>query len=264
MKDGNHPDPEHARACATIRAERRVAGKPARRFWRTGMPGTRSPAWPEAWARAMSSRWARRSSSRCWTRRAIPCVTCACCPTPTSRRFSAAIRYSMPAPGIATTAVIRKSSTRRSTSSSPSCRNRPLIYPGHDYLENNLRFTLDREPDNESAGELLDKLAGQDPSNAYISTLEVEEKVNTFFRLTSPIGRREIARGLSRHAREARPTRGVPEAPRAAQLVVTGAGMSSCRVAHDALPPFGHASRRRRGEGEDVQCLPPSAGEGGA
>jgi hypothetical protein len=22
-----------------------------------------------------------------------------------------------------------------------------LIYPGHDYIENNLRFTLDREPD---------------------------------------------------------------------------------------------------------------------
>ena len=26
-----------------------------------------------------------------------------------------------------------------------------LIYPGHDYIENNLRFTLDREPDNQSA-----------------------------------------------------------------------------------------------------------------
>ena len=26
-----------------------------------------------------------------------------------------------------------------------------LIYPGHDYIENNLRFTLDREPDNRSA-----------------------------------------------------------------------------------------------------------------
>ncbi|MEP6656359.1 MAG: hydroxyacylglutathione hydrolase C-terminal domain-containing protein, partial [Betaproteobacteria bacterium] len=43
-----------------------------------------------------------------------------------------------------------------------------------------------REPDNESAGEMLDKIAGQDPDSAYISTLEVESRVNTFFRLTSP------------------------------------------------------------------------------
>ena len=29
------------------------------------------------------------------------------------------------------------------------------IYPGHDYLVNNLQFTLDREPDNATAGQLL-------------------------------------------------------------------------------------------------------------
>jgi hydroxyacylglutathione hydrolase len=62
-----------------------------------------------------------------------------------------------------------------------------LIYPGHDYMESNLRFTLNREPDNERAREMLDKLAGQDPNSAYISTLEVEEEINTFFRLTSPM-----------------------------------------------------------------------------
>jgi len=61
-----------------------------------------------------------------------------------------------------------------------------LIYPGHDYIENNLRFTLNREPDNKSAREMLDKLAGQDPNCAYISTLEVEGRINTFLRLTSP------------------------------------------------------------------------------
>ena len=60
------------------------------------------------------------------------------------------------------------------------------VYPGHDYIENNLRFTLDREPDNGNAGAMLEQLAGQDPSSAYVSTLEVERKVNTFFRLTSP------------------------------------------------------------------------------
>ena len=60
------------------------------------------------------------------------------------------------------------------------------IYPGHDYIENNLRFTLNREPDNRRAQEMLDQLAGQDPSRAYVSTLDVEREVNTFFRLTSP------------------------------------------------------------------------------
>ena len=60
------------------------------------------------------------------------------------------------------------------------------IYPGHDYIENNLRFTLSREPDNRRAQEMLAKLKGQDPSRAYVSTLEVEREINTFFRLTSP------------------------------------------------------------------------------
>ena len=61
-----------------------------------------------------------------------------------------------------------------------------LIYPGHDYIENNLRFTLDREPDNRRAQEMLERLRGQDPGKAYVSTLDVEREVNTFFRLTSP------------------------------------------------------------------------------
>ncbi|MBS0446723.1 MAG: hydroxyacylglutathione hydrolase [Proteobacteria bacterium] len=61
-----------------------------------------------------------------------------------------------------------------------------LVYPGHDYIENNLRFTLDREPDNARARALLDELSGQDPSRAYVSTLAVESEINTFFRLASP------------------------------------------------------------------------------
>ena len=61
-----------------------------------------------------------------------------------------------------------------------------LIYPGHDYIENNLRFTLDREPDNKRAQQMLSQLAGQDLDKAYVSTLSVEREINTFFRLTSP------------------------------------------------------------------------------
>ncbi|TAK87410.1 MAG: hydroxyacylglutathione hydrolase [Betaproteobacteria bacterium] len=61
-----------------------------------------------------------------------------------------------------------------------------LVYPGHDYIENNLRFTLSREPDNRRAQQMLEKLEGQDPRRAYVSTLDVEREINTFFRLTSP------------------------------------------------------------------------------
>ena len=61
-----------------------------------------------------------------------------------------------------------------------------LIYPGHDYMTNNLEFTLDREPDNEQAGDLLSKVRDQNPDAALVSTLGLEKKINTFFRLHSP------------------------------------------------------------------------------
>jgi len=61
-----------------------------------------------------------------------------------------------------------------------------LVYPGHDYIENNLGFTLDREPDNERAASLKEQLAGQDPNQAFVTTLGLEKEVNTFFRLHSP------------------------------------------------------------------------------
>ena len=60
-----------------------------------------------------------------------------------------------------------------------------IVYPGHDYIENNLRFTLDREPDNAGAGALLEEVSGR-TTPSYVSTLRVERQVNTFFRLSSP------------------------------------------------------------------------------
>lgn len=59
------------------------------------------------------------------------------------------------------------------------------IYPGHDYIANNLRFTLDREPDNKRAAALLKQVADQDPTDAMVSTLALEKEINTFFRLHS-------------------------------------------------------------------------------
>ena len=60
------------------------------------------------------------------------------------------------------------------------------IYPGHDYWENNLGFTLDREPDNPRAAETLEVVGARGPADALISTLGLEKEINTFFRLTNP------------------------------------------------------------------------------
>ncbi len=60
------------------------------------------------------------------------------------------------------------------------------IYPGHDYITNNLEFTLDREPNNARAPELLAEVGDQDPGEALVSTLALEKEINTFFRLHSP------------------------------------------------------------------------------
>tara|TARA_B100000686_G_scaffold354436_1_gene464694 strand:+ start:18157 stop:18942 length:786 start_codon:yes stop_codon:yes gene_type:complete len=60
------------------------------------------------------------------------------------------------------------------------------VYPGHDYWVNNLEFTLDREPDNLKASELLTSNGISDPNNPMVSTLGLEKKINTFFRLQNP------------------------------------------------------------------------------
>ena len=61
-----------------------------------------------------------------------------------------------------------------------------LVYPGHEYLASNLAFTLDREPDNAKAKELLDRAKTQDPGQAMVTTLALEKEINTFLRLRSP------------------------------------------------------------------------------
>jgi hydroxyacylglutathione hydrolase len=60
------------------------------------------------------------------------------------------------------------------------------IYPGHDYIVNNLGFTVDREPDNERAVKLLQDLQETyDPDQALVTDLALEREINTFLRLTS-------------------------------------------------------------------------------
>jgi hydroxyacylglutathione hydrolase len=59
------------------------------------------------------------------------------------------------------------------------------VHPGHDYIENNLRFTLSREPDNAAAQDLLPKVTGHDPATSIVTTLAGEKQINTFMRLGS-------------------------------------------------------------------------------
>jgi hydroxyacylglutathione hydrolase len=61
------------------------------------------------------------------------------------------------------------------------------IYPGHEYLVRNLEFTLDREPGNSDAQEYLRRARGHNPAEAPVTTLGEEKRINTFFRLRSPL-----------------------------------------------------------------------------
>jgi len=61
-----------------------------------------------------------------------------------------------------------------------------LVYPGHDYIVNNLRFTLDREPGNQRAAELLDQVQSQDTHYPLVTSIGLEKEINCFFRLDNP------------------------------------------------------------------------------
>jgi hydroxyacylglutathione hydrolase len=61
-----------------------------------------------------------------------------------------------------------------------------LVYPGHDYITNNLAFTLDREPTNAKAQQLLEDLrTTHDPEHPLVTSLALEKQINAFFRLTN-------------------------------------------------------------------------------
>ncbi|WP_210542910.1 hydroxyacylglutathione hydrolase [Rhodoferax sp. PAMC 29310] len=60
------------------------------------------------------------------------------------------------------------------------------LFPGHDYIETNLKFTLSREPENLTAQKLLTAVAGQGGDASPVTTLLQEKQHNTFFRLNQP------------------------------------------------------------------------------
>lgn len=61
-----------------------------------------------------------------------------------------------------------------------------VVYPGHDYLENNLNFTLDLEASNSEAKDWLARVKTVDPAvNPLLTSIGDERKFNTFFRLAN-------------------------------------------------------------------------------
>ena len=69
------------------------------------------------------------------------------------------------------------------------------VYPGHEYLENNLRFTLSLEADNKDAQAWLIKAMEADPAVAPLTTtIGDERKLNTFFRLSNQVVRESVGR----------------------------------------------------------------------
>jgi hydroxyacylglutathione hydrolase len=61
------------------------------------------------------------------------------------------------------------------------------VHAGHEYLTRNLEFTLDREPDNADAAALLAQTRRHAAAAAPVTTLAVEKRINTFFRLQQPL-----------------------------------------------------------------------------
>ena len=59
-----------------------------------------------------------------------------------------------------------------------------MIYPGHDYLQTNLEFTLDREPNNKEAQKLLNSVKDSE-AGSVTTNLNMEYNINTFFRLSN-------------------------------------------------------------------------------
>ncbi len=86
------------------------------------------------------------------------------------------------------------------------------VFPGHEYLLRNLGFTLDREPSNQTARELAQRVTGVAAEEMPVLTLAEEKQINVFFRLDNP----EIIPG----ARRARPAMLADGSPRAVFLAL--------------------------------------------
>ena len=76
------------------------------------------------------------------------------------------------------------------------------VFPGHDYIENNLGFTLDREAGNKAAFELKEKFTRGLNAESFVSTIGLEREINVFFRLDQDEVRRGVASSLNLNFRD--------------------------------------------------------------
>ena len=119
------------------------------------------------------------------------------------------------------------------------------IYPGHDYWENNLGFTLDREPDNARAAELLEEVSRARPRRRPGVDPGAREGDQHVLPSHQSERRRDVARGVPRPPRAARSEDRLPQAARAAQPLVSHGPTTTIR--RNGLHP-------RRGTGGPDPC----------
>ena len=61
-----------------------------------------------------------------------------------------------------------------------------LLYPGHDYMKNNLAFAQTREPGNDMIQYWQDQVSGCEPDDMPVMNLGQERSYNSFLRLNQP------------------------------------------------------------------------------
>lgn len=71
-----------------------------------------------------------------------------------------------------------------------------LVYPGHDYAERNLLFTLSVEPDNFTARDMLLSVQRMNGEHVIVTTIGDEKRINCFFRTDSESVRKNAAEAL--------------------------------------------------------------------
>ncbi len=89
--------------------------------------------------------------------------------------------------------------------------DRTILYPGHDYMENNLGFSLAWEPDNQATQSWQKQVRGLEPNAMPYMTLGQERLYNPFLRLQST----SIIRSLQQQGADVSSERDVFKALRA-------------------------------------------------
>ena len=162
----DHADPQHARAPRPHRRQR-GGGRGHRR------QGDRAPPRRRAHRRRGPRRQGRRrdqgrqdaSSSSAWTRRATRCATSACARTPTQPALFSGDTLFNAGAGNCHNGGNPEELYATFVDQLAKLPDDTRVYPGHDYIENNLRFTLAREPDNAAAKALLPEVSGPGPGD---------------------------------------------------------------------------------------------------